>query len=191
MVGNLAGAVFWSCASVLVYVYWGYGALLALIIKVRGERPGRVGYDENDWPYVTVLLTVHNEKDSVEGRLKNLLEQSYASDRLEILVASDGSTDGTDEIVRAIKADGRVRLTRTARLGKSAAQNVAIREARGAKRCGSRDIKEWNPEGFAGPRIVADLTVERGHDADIPPVECVGMAVAKPSVSPRSKAGVG
>jgi len=129
--GNLGLTLFWSCAAVLIYVYWGYGALLKLILLVRGEIPLRARYGEADWPFVTILLTVHNEKDTIERRLQNLLEQDYTVDRIEVLVASDGSTDGTDQIVAAFKADGRVRLIRTGRLGKSGAQNIAMREAKG------------------------------------------------------------
>src|SRR5947209_4544487 len=73
--GYLGATLFWSCAAMLVYVYWGYGALLKLILLLRGEIRLRAPYGEADWPFVTILLTVHNEKDTIERRLQNLLEQ--------------------------------------------------------------------------------------------------------------------
>jgi glycosyltransferase involved in cell wall biosynthesis/ubiquinone/menaquinone biosynthesis C-methylase UbiE len=120
-----------TCTSIFVlwYVYDGYLRLLKLMAQGRGVRDDRPLADE--LPMLTVLLTVHNEADVVAGRVENILACEYAYDRLEVIVASDGSTDGTDQIVRQI-ADPRVRLVRPEiRGGKSAAQNEAIAQAQG------------------------------------------------------------
>jgi glycosyltransferase involved in cell wall biosynthesis len=119
---------FWMCAAWLGYVYWAYGALLALAASGLGKRPLRPETGQTH-PSVTILLTVHDEASNIERRLRNLFEQDYPPSRVEILVASDGSTDATNDIVRGYA--GRVRLLPTARLGKSGAQNLAVREAQG------------------------------------------------------------
>ena len=122
---------FWTCCGWLVYVYWGYGALLALAVRWRGKAPVATPSSDYAWPSVTILLTVHNEATNIGRRLQNLLEQDYPSGRFDILVASDGSTDGTDDIVHTFATAGPVRLVRTERVGKSKAQNTAMGEAKG------------------------------------------------------------
>src|SRR5690348_9922793 len=113
--GDLDGLVhllriaFWACAAWLAYVYWGYGALLTLALRLLGKLPLIPASDQPS-PSVTIILTVHNEANNVEQRLQNLLEQDYPSNRVEILVASDGSTDTTNDIVRAVAYANRVRL---------------------------------------------------------------------------------
>jgi cellulose synthase/poly-beta-1,6-N-acetylglucosamine synthase-like glycosyltransferase len=130
-VGLVAAVLFWSNVILIAYIYWGYGALLNLLVRFRTETPSRSGYEAGEWPFVTILLTVHNEERNVAQRLANLMELDYAPGRIEILVVSDGSTDRTDAIVDDFRGDRPVRLIRTARLGKSVAQNGAMREAKG------------------------------------------------------------
>jgi len=80
---------------------------------------------------LSVLIAAHNEESSIKRKLDATLSLDYPVDKLEVLVLSDGSTDGTDEIVRLV-ADPRVRLIRTdSRGGKTNAQNRGAREARG------------------------------------------------------------
>lgn len=126
--GPIAAVAFWLSAALLVYVYWGYGALLGLLVAVRRtSSPVRSGFVDAAWPSVAVLLTVHNEERQIERRLENLLAQDYPPGRLDIVVASDGSIDRTEAIVEAYGRSGPVRLVRSPRLGKSAAQNEAMR----------------------------------------------------------------
>lgn len=117
--------------AMLFYVYCGYGLLLAALKRFGLSAP--VVMRDRRLPGVTVLLTVHNEEAEIEGRLADLLAQDYPRDRLEILVASDGTTDATERIVETISARGEpVRLLPSAgRLGKSGAQNRAIPQAKG------------------------------------------------------------
>src|SRR5262249_10491100 len=129
--GLIASFVFWSNALLLIYVYFGYGVLLGLLVRLRGGTPPRQGFAANSWPRVTPLLAVHNEERNVAARLANLMEQDYAPGQSEILVVSDASTDRTDEIVEDLARGRPVKLVRTERLGKSAAQNVAMRHATG------------------------------------------------------------
>ena len=129
--GFIATVVFWSNALLLVYVYWAYGVLLKVLVGFRGEAPLRQRFDENSWPLVTILLTVYNEESNVARRLANLMEQDYVPGRIDILVVSDGSTDRTDAIVEDFCRGRPVKLVRTGRIGKSAAQNIGLRHPTG------------------------------------------------------------
>ncbi len=115
----------------LYWIYDGYGRCLQLLnILRRKDISGAESTDASnfgDWPSITILLTVHNEEAVVRGRIENMLECDYPSDRLLILVASDGSTDATNSIVRSF-SDSRVRLFESPGLGKTGTQNAAIRE---------------------------------------------------------------
>jgi cellulose synthase/poly-beta-1,6-N-acetylglucosamine synthase-like glycosyltransferase len=114
--------------AVLYWVYDGYGRFLQLCVAVRRAvvRPVAVDTDTQlPWPEMTVLLTVHNEESVIHQRITNTLACDYPADRLKILVASDGSTDRTSEIVRSI-ADERVTLMETPGLGKTGTQNEAL-----------------------------------------------------------------
>ena len=82
-----------------------------------------------------MIVAAHDEEEVIERRLENLLALDYPADRLEIVVASDASDDGTDAIVEEVAArEPRVRLLRCPRGGKVAAQNRAVQETRGRGR---------------------------------------------------------
>ncbi|MDT5063406.1 MAG: hypothetical protein QOH63_3865 [Acidobacteriota bacterium] len=118
---------FWSGAALLLYTYAGYPLLLALVSRLRA-RPVR----RAEWtPSVSVIITAYNEERDLAAKLENTLLLDYPADKLEIIVASDCSTDRTDEIARQYSMRG-VRLCRQAeRLGKTSAQNMAVEQARG------------------------------------------------------------
>jgi len=81
-------------------------------------------------PTVTVIVAAHDEEDVIARRVENLLALDYPTERLEIVVASDDSSDRTDEIVTELAArEPRVRLLRCPRGGKVVAQDRAVREA--------------------------------------------------------------
>jgi cellulose synthase/poly-beta-1,6-N-acetylglucosamine synthase-like glycosyltransferase len=124
----LAKAVFWGSLGGLAWTHVGYPATAALAARVRG-RPVRKG---GGTPRVSVVVAAHDEEDVIERRLENLLELDYPEDLVEVLVASDASTDRTDSLVEAVaEREPRVRLVRAPRGGKVAAQNIAVREADG------------------------------------------------------------
>lgn len=119
--------IFWLSVAMLFYTYVGYPLLLAVLSRLR-PRVVRRG----DWlPAVSIVITAYNEERDLGAKLENTLALDYPKDRLEIIVASDCSTDRTDTIVREF-ADRGVRLHRQEqRLGKTAAQNAAVELARG------------------------------------------------------------
>jgi cellulose synthase/poly-beta-1,6-N-acetylglucosamine synthase-like glycosyltransferase len=125
-----AGIVFWVSVFMLFYIYVGYSitiAALALVVR----RPVRKNDDHE--PTVTFLIAAYNEEQDIARKLDNTLELDYPHDKLEILVASDGSTDRTDEIVREYAARHPiVRLHRVeGRVGKTITQNSAVETATG------------------------------------------------------------
>ena len=122
-----AEIIFWACALALAYTYAGYPVLVWLVSRARPRPPARAACE----PTVTVVITAYNEERDLAAKLENTLALDYDSSKLEVLVASDCSTDRTDEIARGFAARG-VRLHRQPeRLGKTAAQNAAVELARG------------------------------------------------------------
>lgn len=118
---------FWISVAVIVYAYLGYPLMLGLVALVR--RRGVVKADVT--PRVTFIITAHNEAGRIREKLENTLAQDYPTDRFEIIVASDGSTDETDRIVTGYASHG-IRLVRAAeRRGKEAAQKLAVAAASG------------------------------------------------------------
>jgi cellulose synthase/poly-beta-1,6-N-acetylglucosamine synthase-like glycosyltransferase len=121
-------AVFWGSLGALAWTHAGYPAAAALAARLRA-RPVRKG---GVLPSVSVVVAAHDEETVIERRLENLLGLDYPPDKLEIVVASDASTDRTDELVEAVAArEPRVRLLRAPRGGKVAAQNLAVQETTG------------------------------------------------------------
>src|ERR1022692_2485201 len=92
-----APVIFWISAALVVYVFLGYPVVLCgLQIFRRRVRK------ENITPTVSLLVPVYNEAAVIAAKLRNALALDYPSDRLEIVIASDGSTDETEEVVRSI-----------------------------------------------------------------------------------------
>lgn len=122
-----AQIVFWAAAIALFYVYVGYPALLCLIAPLRRNRQPKPGYT----PKISILIAASNEETSIGQKLEQTLQLKYPPDKMEVLVLSDGSQDGTDQIV-SVFTDPRVRLVRIPeRRGKTNAQNEGVREAQG------------------------------------------------------------
>jgi cellulose synthase/poly-beta-1,6-N-acetylglucosamine synthase-like glycosyltransferase len=119
--------LFWLCMLGALYSYFIYPLLLVGLRRLRGPRPAAA---EAGTPVsMTMVVTAFNEEARIREKIENTLDLRYPG--LEMIVASDCSTDATDAIVREYEARG-VRLVRAAeRLGKENAQGCAIREARG------------------------------------------------------------
>jgi biofilm PGA synthesis N-glycosyltransferase PgaC len=120
--------LFWLAAAVAFYSHLGYPALLAVAAALRPAPPIR---REETTPFVSVIIVVHNEEGRIGQKLDNCLALDYPADRLEILVASDGSTDRTAEIVAGRAGQGVRLLELPGPRGKAAALNVAVGGAKG------------------------------------------------------------
>lgn len=118
----MAESVFAALLLMVVYCYFGYPALLILVGSLRKKTPAGTGV----LPSVALIIVAHNEEGVIEDKLKNSLALDYPRDNMDIVVASDASTDGTDEIVMAYEDKG-VRLVRLAVRGaQTGAQNFAV-----------------------------------------------------------------
>ena len=121
----MAYVVFWAAVGLVAYVYVGYPLLLFLISRVwsRPVKKARIT------PRVTMIIAAYNEEQVIAAKLDNCLALDYPKEQLEIIVASDGSTDGTNAIVEGYGE--RVRLLALERAGKTSAQNKAAAAATG------------------------------------------------------------
>jgi cellulose synthase/poly-beta-1,6-N-acetylglucosamine synthase-like glycosyltransferase len=119
--------LFWSCCLLLTYVYVLYPALVTAF-AARFGRPVRRG---DALPAVTIIVTVYNEEKCIRAKLDNLAGLNYPRELVDVIVASDASSDSTEAIaasydrlpVRVLRVEGRQ--------GKTACQNVAASSATG------------------------------------------------------------
>jgi cellulose synthase/poly-beta-1,6-N-acetylglucosamine synthase-like glycosyltransferase len=124
----LIAFLFWLCMAHLLYIYVGYPFLVTILAKLFGRKCDQ---DEAFQPSVSLLISAYNEASVIEAKIQNSLALHYPPDLLEIIVISDCSEDGTDNLVSGFGPRG-VRLIRqNQRLGKSAALNFAVPQARG------------------------------------------------------------
>lgn len=122
-----AHVLLWVSVVAIIYPHALYPALVWVMGRVR-PRPVR----RRAWtPEVTVLIPAYNEVGCIGETVANKLAQTYPAEKLQIIVVSDQSTDGTDEVVRRFADRGVKLLRREPREGKAAALNEAIRHARG------------------------------------------------------------
>lgn len=123
--------IFWVAALAIIYAYFGYPALLILMDKFAA-RPVSPG-DETFLPSVTVLVPAYNEEPVIGTKLDNLLELDYPRDRVQLVVVSDGSTDGTNSILEVVAArDNRLAtVLLPERRGKANALNEGLGRATG------------------------------------------------------------
>jgi cellulose synthase/poly-beta-1,6-N-acetylglucosamine synthase-like glycosyltransferase len=145
--------LFWGSLGALAWTHVCYPAVAGLAARLR---PRPVRKDESAEPSASVIVAAYNEEPVIERRLENLLALDYPPEKLEIVVASDASTDRTNELVEAVAArEPRVRLLECPRGGKVAAQNRAVRETSGDVVAFSDANATWAPDALR--RLVANL----------------------------------
>jgi len=94
--------LFWILLGVIIYTYIGYGIIVGIIVKVFGL--GKKDLSElKDYPPVTLFVAAYNEKDFIDIKVKNSLELDYPKDKLTHLWITDGSDDGTPDLLRKYK----------------------------------------------------------------------------------------
>lgn len=123
----IARTIFWSSFTALFYGYIGYPILVWLVGRLRPRKIKKSSFE----PFVTILITAYNEENDIRAKIENTLEIDYPKEKLEILVASDGSTDKTDEIVKEFAAQGVKLFRQEGRMGKTYTQNKAVEKASG------------------------------------------------------------
>ena len=163
----IAKVFFWASAGALVWTHAAYPLAARALARVR-TRP--VLADEDALPTVALIVAAHDEEPVIERRVANLRELDYPSDRIEVVVTSDASTDRTEELAEASGA----RVIRNPRGGKVAAQDSAVRQTQSDVVAFSDANCTWAPDAlrklvrsFADPDVAyvcGRLNLEPGED---------------------------
>lgn len=122
---TVARLLFFSIIGIILYVYAGYPLvlfILGLFKRRRMSPPEKL----EEYPSVALIISVYNEEKIIKEKIENSLKLDYPKDKLRIVIASDGSIDGTEKIVRAYESGNVVLKSFDKREGKSATLNGAI-----------------------------------------------------------------
>jgi cellulose synthase/poly-beta-1,6-N-acetylglucosamine synthase-like glycosyltransferase len=167
----VAEVVFWCALAALAWAQVVYPAVARVLDAVCGRPVRKQG---ESFPSVSVIVAAHNERPVIERRLENLKALDYPPEDLELVVTSDGSTDGTDELAERAG----VQVVRNARGGKVAAQNRAVREATAEIVAFTDANSTWAPDAlrklvrsFADPEVAyvcgrLNITNEDGRNKE-------------------------
>ena len=178
LIGSLLGSSSWEpillgvTFTALGYTWLGYPAMLWTLRRMFGIPPRK----EPCQPGFSIIVAAYNEEAHITAKMEDCLALDYPADRVEIFVASDGSTDRTEEIVEEFtRRDSRIRLIKSAgRAGKSGVQNLAVAGARGeillftdAETRTRASLLQQIGEDFADPRVgMVAPTVQFGRIDD-------------------------
>jgi cellulose synthase/poly-beta-1,6-N-acetylglucosamine synthase-like glycosyltransferase len=121
-------AVFWASVALIVYTHVGYPLLLWLLARLRRTRRTEARTTVDEPPRVSLIVAAHNEEQVIAPKVHNALALDYPRERLELIVASDGSTDRTVELAREAGADTVLDLPRG---GKIRTQDAGVDRANG------------------------------------------------------------
>jgi GT2 family glycosyltransferase len=148
--------IFWASSALLAYAQAGYGVVLALLAQIRGTQ-SQEAPAEAELPFVSVIVAAYQEESVITRRVENLRALDYPADRLEVIVACDGSPDETPVRARIAGAD---RVLELPHGGKIRAQDAAVRAARGTIVAFSDANAMWEPDAlralvrpFADPAV--------------------------------------
>ena len=137
-------AVFWVAVFLLFYTWLFYPFVLfvaycaaqfrrdfAFLWTRRDRRVMRAGAASAELPFLSMIIPAHNEERELAGKLANLSELDYPSDRLQIVFVSDGSTDATNEMLASVDQPNVESVFLPSRAGKALALNEGVARARG------------------------------------------------------------
>lgn len=122
----MAEFIFWSCLLLPLYAWLGYPLVLSLLAPFRHQPQARPATPLT----VSVVIAAHNEQRHIAQKLRSVLSQADASASLQVIVASDGSSDRTVACARSID-DPRILALDLPRIGKAAALNIAVERCQG------------------------------------------------------------
>jgi glycosyltransferase involved in cell wall biosynthesis len=171
----MAEWIFYVSLALLFYTFFGYPLLLfilSLFIKREVIR-------DDIRPEVTIIIPVHNEERSIGEKIENCLGFEYPREKLKIIVASDGSTDKTEEIVKGFESGQVQFLPLPSRGGKVAAQNYAV------QLCDSEIIIFTDVAILTHPDCVK-LIVQNFFDKRIGGVSCRDVIIGEKSKGEES-----
>jgi cellulose synthase/poly-beta-1,6-N-acetylglucosamine synthase-like glycosyltransferase len=152
----IAAILFWLSATLIVYTHAGYPLALRALVASR-RRPSLSPQTMEELPRVSLIVPAYDEEEVIAAKVANALALDYPRERLQLIVASDGSTDATVERARAAGADLVLELEPG---GKVAALNAAVEHADGELLAFSDANSVWAPdallrlvEPFADPAV--------------------------------------
>jgi len=122
---TIALVVFWGSVALIIYIYIGFPLLLML----RGLLfPVKLNIQKDDLPSISIIIAAYNEAENIVRKLHNTLSLDYPSDKVQIIIASDGSEDGTNELVEQYPSE-KIQFLKLPRQGKNRTINTAVQEA--------------------------------------------------------------
>jgi cellulose synthase/poly-beta-1,6-N-acetylglucosamine synthase-like glycosyltransferase len=156
--------IFWAAIGLIVYAHVGYPLLLAVASRLFGDPDaldpsadgGLGGADDASWPRVALVIAAYDEEAVIADKVANALALDYPRDRLQVIVASDGSADRTVELARSAGAD---RVLELPRGGKVAALNAAVADIDAPIVAFSDANSFWRPDALR--RLVLRFRDER------------------------------
>ena len=167
----VAEGVFWVAVALIAYTF----AVFPVILWIRAKCVPRPVVSADIEPCVTLIVVAHNEAANMRQRIENILALDYSPERLNVLIVSDGSDDGTNEIVSEYE-NSRLRLLALPRVGKIAALNAGVAQATGDILAFSDANTTCDPESlrilvrpFADPTVggvAGNQQYLTTHDAD-------------------------
>ena len=138
----VVAVLFWLAAALLVYTHVGYPLVLWLLARLKARRPHAF---VRELPKVSLIVAAYDEEAVIADKVRNALELDYPPDRLELIVASDGSTDDT---VRLAGEAGAHAVLDLPRAGKAQAQDIAVDGATGEVLAFSDANSLWAPDAL-------------------------------------------
>jgi len=176
---TIAIVVFWACGALVVYSYVLYPLVLMALASRSKAHIAPDQLRDVDLPFVSVLIAAHNEETVIRSRIENLVGLDYPSERLDLVIASDASRDGTVDIVREYEGRGVTLVEFTARTGKAAVLNATIPSLKGQivvlsdantmmNRSAVRNLVRWFRDDkvgvVCGKLVLTDPTTGRNVD---------------------------
>lgn len=146
---------FWTAVGLLVYGQFIYPLIVAALAPKPEPAASAPSSTDHDLPHVSLIVAAYAEANVIAGKVANALALDYPRDRLEIIVACDGSPDDTARLAREAGAD---RVLELPRGGKMRAQNEAVAEAKGEVFAFSDANTMWRPDALL--KLVTALQTE-------------------------------
>jgi cellulose synthase/poly-beta-1,6-N-acetylglucosamine synthase-like glycosyltransferase len=135
--------LFWLCVALLVYAQVGYALVLAALARLRRARAPAPAPAEP--PTVSLVVAAYDEEAVIARKVRNALALDYPRERLEVVVASDGSSDAT---VREARDAGADRVLELERGGKIRAQDAGVAQSHGEIVAFSDANSTWEPDAL-------------------------------------------
>ena len=121
-------AIFWISVGLIAFTHVGYPLTLWVLARLRRRTTLARPQSIEELPSVSLIVAAHDEAEVIAEKVRNALALDYPRDRLQIIVASDGSSDATPQAAREAGADLVLELPRG---GKIVAQNAGAAQATG------------------------------------------------------------